>query len=228
MRLTSDIRRDSNPQSTGYKSPLSGRSVEGEIPEQARPHSHSPPRSRHTPPRTPPRRTSTEPQELPIDPSLLEPISDGTANLQTARPIEADFNQGSSPDQPAADPDNPRPIDLSDASRHVSLPPWQLQTSCLILDSQPPTSASSSPATPVQDGLYLGETFDTSRHGSTTDFESFVGATKGFSTAASSESDFDPGDRHGDRSGTGGIPPPRPKKSHARKVGAIAFSPSEI
>ena len=46
------------------------------------------------------------------------------------------------------------------------------------------------------------------------DLDSYVGATKGHNTAASSESGFDPKDPDAD----GGIPPPRTRKSHARKV----------
>lgn len=52
-----------------------------------------------------------------------------------------------------------------------------------------------------------------------TDLESYVGVTKGLSTtAASSESGYEPMNK-GE-----GVPPPRGKKSHARKVGRLSSS----
>lgn len=106
--------------------------------------------------------------------------------------------------------------------------PWSLETHGLGNTSQPATSSSESPATPLGiDGFYhgssvgIGDNTDLSRQSSVSDFQSFLGAEKGISTTASSESGYDDEAYNPALAKVeegGGIPPPRPKKSHARKV----------
>ena len=98
----------------------------------------------------------------------------------------------------------------------------------LAMNHPLPPSEQQSPATPVglgQEGLYHG--YDMSRHSSGGgDWGSYIGATKGSITAASSESGLDfsvmehgtpGGDRHDDGPGVP-FPKDKSKKSHARKV----------
>ena len=117
-----------------------------------------------------------------------------------------------------------------DASRPV-IPPWNLTTEGLSsgTDSQPQTSTSNSPSTPVglgADGLYHGQAYEEmSRQNSMTDLNSYIGSD------LTSESGFDmmrhlvdpdaEGSEVGQAEGVdkdGGVPAPKPKKSHARKV----------
>ena len=196
----------------------------------------SPPTSRHTPPHSPPRRKSAD-GEIPIDPELVDAEGEPDtaappSDTDPAGPVAHGAERSALDSKWAAlGPDEllhaPRPGDEFAIDPTLALhgiTPWSLRTSNLnVSETQPPTSASSSPATPVglgADGLYHDQPFGFSRQSSTTDLGSYVAATKGISTTASSESGFDIGSHEQGVEGDGpaGVPPPKPKKSHARKV----------
>jgi hypothetical protein len=150
-----------------------------------------------------------------IDPTLLDLDVPGGGGEVTAKPTQEQLqtqDQILSGEQPVA----------QSPQRIAGALPWPLSTQRLANDSQPATSASeASPSTPGLgiDGLYQSTDFDDSRQSSMSDFGSLLGATKGISTTASSESRYEPMDPAPERENEGaGIPPPRPKKSHARKV----------
>ncbi len=96
------------------------------------------------------------------------------------------------------------------------------------MESQPRSSSTDSPATPLglsMDGIYADQSYDISRQSSMTDLGSYLGATKGISTNSSSESGYDMGGYvDPENEGGPGVPPPKGKKSHARKAsGAFAL-----
>lgn len=179
--------------------------------------------------------------DIPIDPRLLDG-SENIQQIQSQPAIHGVPTQGihTQEDDPA--PIDPQAIEVPEGTPSVgenltntsmtassTLTPWALNTSNLqVTDSQPPSSSTSTPLTPGlgADGLCHGKRFDLSRQSSMSDFSSYLGATKGFSSAPSSEDGYDMGDAEykpdgqtGD--GQGGIPPPKVRKSHARKVGRV-------
>lgn len=186
------------------------------------PLSHS--RSHHTPAGSPP---LPQPDDPVIDPDLLdaagEPdqVLDTTADKtdlhlqgeETARMQDKQWKTPLIPQQLGAVPQ---------PGRQSGLPAWGLRTSNLHVESQPPSSVTGSPETPTGlglDAIYANQPYDSSRQSSMTDLESYVAATKGISTNASSDSGYDLGG-YGDPNDLGGpgVPPPKEKKSHARKV----------
>jgi hypothetical protein len=180
--------------------------------ESTSPSCHTPESSpRHT---TPP--NDNVQAEPPIDPVLIAQ-PDAEDRLATAVfPLPADNSQW------------PRiNAHRSDITLDQTLPtiPWRLQTVLSTNDpeSQPPTS-SASPITPGLgiEGLYHGQGYDMSRESSVTDLSSYVGATRGMgsTTAESSESGYEVGGygTEGGQDEQAGVPPPKPKKSHARRV----------
>lgn len=167
----------------------------------------SPPTTRRTPSSSPPRVAKSEvaTDPVPIDPALLEQTRHQPATHTSPR------GRASQPPPPSTGEQSATASPISNAPARAF--PWRLQTD-VTGDSSQPTSSASSPATPGlgPDGLYHGQRdWTPSRQTSMSDMESYVGATKGLSTAASSESGVD-------KSSLENIPPPKPKKSHARKV----------
>lgn len=179
--------------------------------------SYSPQASRHTPVGSPLRRKSADAAAtttlMPIDPTLLD-LDMGSGEL-TAKSAKS---QTQTHGHPLSGEQN-----VIETSKGVANGlPWPLATHGLTSDSQPATSASdASPSTPGLgfEGVYQNNEFGDSRQSATSDFGSLLGATKGISTTTSSESGYEPIEPAQKSEGdVAGIPPPRPKKSHARKV----------
>ncbi len=184
----------------------------------------------HTPNGSPPRHVANE---LIIDPDLLDAegesdnaqfISTDKTDLaaegqNTARQLDKGQQQLLQVQLPGGVPQVDVPHGHSEGLR--------LQTTNLgVNDSQPPTASSESPSTPAvlgMEGIYANQ-YDMSRPSSMTDLGSYVAATKGISTNTSSESGYELGGYADPEFDAGqGIPPPRPKKSHARKVRSFAY-----
>ena len=204
--------------------------------------SRSPRTSRHTPPGSPARRRSADDAQSSfsqIDLTLLDrqPLESGLAPFDFPKrpaPTRSQTDSGVLESQrpPQARTNGPFSLDSDIVasqrkSSHNGLP-WHLSTSSLqVTESQPP-SGLTDPASNIagHDAFsYLKDTgsFDLSRQSSTADFDSFLGATKGGSTDAGSEAAFEPVATDSPGNGTpgdsaGGIPAPKAKKSHARKV----------
>ncbi|KAK4685816.1 hypothetical protein P7C73_g4324, partial [Tremellales sp. Uapishka_1] len=117
--------------------------------------------------------------------------------------------------QPAAGVDFPL-----DPSLRMELPPapirgWHLQTANLSgVDSQPVSASSEAPKTPtgLQLGGLYGAGYDISRGNSSSDLASYAGNANALRSTSSSEAGYDPRAEAG-----GSLPPPKAKKSHARK-----------
>lgn len=215
----------------------------------------SPPQtSRHTPPTTPPRHHSlgfavdqdesgragtdllvaVDPEMMVEDPlETAKPPQGKQADPQVLAQEKADWTSSFVIDpsltlqEEQVEQVQPQAQDIG----RPAIPPWNLTTEGLSsgTDSQPQTSTSNSPATPVglgAEGLYHGQAYEElSRQNSMTDLNSYIGSD------LTSESRFemmghlvDPdaeGSEVGQPEGVdkdGGVPAPKPKKSHARKV----------
>lgn len=119
---------------------------------------------------------------------------------------------------PSADPSDSTGRGQAKAVNGPTKTPWSLNTDLNegYTDSQPASTTFTESPGLGEDGLYHGQPWaEVSREGSMTDLNSYVGSTKGLGTAASSESGYEPNGVQGVQEG---VPPPRPKKSHARKV----------
>jgi hypothetical protein len=166
---------------------------------------------------SPPRRKSADAADtttlVPIDPTLLGiDMAAGEVTARPSMPVVHHHDHPLSGDQRLEG--SPKKL-----AGHL---PWPLTTRGLPSDSRPTSSNSeASPSTPGFgfDSVYQSTEFGDSRQSSTSDFGSLFGASKSVGTPVSSESNYEQMNTVPKKESEGAdIPPPQPKKSHARKV----------